>query len=115
MTENNKNVDESWKETAEKEKSVTEDKGEATIPEPDFSFFLSTLALQAAIFLGEIPNPVSNQKEENPSQAKFIIDTLTMLKDKTAGNLSSEEDNILNHVLYDLRMKYINKTKEKAK
>ncbi|MEK6714492.1 MAG: DUF1844 domain-containing protein [Candidatus Omnitrophota bacterium] len=111
MPENDKSIDESWKETVDKEKNEakTEGKEEFTPPQADFSFFLTTLALQAAIFLGEIPNPVNNQKEENLMQAKFIIDNLSMLKEKTTGNLSSEEDSMLDNVLYDLRMKYIAK------
>lgn len=115
MPENDKSIDESWKEAVDKEKSEakTEGKEEFAPPEPDFSFFLTTLALQAAIFLGEISNPVNNQKEENLMQAKFIIDSLSMLKEKTTGNLSSEEDSMLDNVLYDLRMKYIAKVNSK--
>lgn len=115
MPDNNKNIDESWKEAVDKEKSQAQAKGgeEFIPPEPDFSFFLTTLALQAGIFLGEIPNPTDNRKEENLMQAKFIIDTLTMLKEKTAGNLSSEEDSMLDNILYDLRMKYVSKVNTK--
>ena len=117
MPENEKNIDESWKEAVDKEKKEAHAKGEEdlTPPEPDFAFFLTTLALQAGIFLGEIPNPANNQKEENLMQAKFIIDTLSMLKEKTTGNLSTEEDSLLDNVLYDLRMKYIAKANNKAK
>jgi hypothetical protein len=80
------------------------------IPQADFSFFITTLALQASIFLGSIPNPATNQKEENLEQAKFIIDTLGMLKDKTTGNLTSDEKNLLENVLSDLRMQYVTKS-----
>lgn len=115
MPENDKSIDESWKEAVDKEKSEAKAKGEEEFipPQADFSFFLTTLALQAGIFLGEIPNPVNNQKEENLMQAKFIIDTLSMLKEKTTGNLSSEEDTMLDNVLYDLRMKYVAKVNSK--
>ena len=44
------------------------------------------------IFLGEMPNPITNQVEKNLKQAKFLIDTLVILRDKTKGNLSKEED-----------------------
>lgn len=79
---------------------------------PDFNFFITTLALQAAISLGEMENPATNKKEENLPQAKFIIDTLDMLKQKTKGNLSEKETETLDNILYELRMQYIAKTKK---
>lgn len=109
MDELNKNIDESWKEAVEKEKVNLEKEGKAIPPEPDFNFFITTLSLQASIDLGQIPNPVTNKKEENLTQAKFIIDTLGMLKEKTRGNLTPEETNFLESVLYELRMQYISK------
>jgi hypothetical protein len=104
-----KNIDESWKETAEKEKLEDKEESKVLPPEPDFSFFITTLGLQAGIFLGQIPNPVTNKKEENMPQAKFIIDTLSVLKDKTKGNLTKEEDALLENMLYELRMQYVSK------
>jgi len=114
MDENNKNIDESWKETAEKEKEALKKTGKFVPPEPDFSFFLTTLALQASISLGEVPNPVTSNKEEDLVQAKFLIDTLGMLKGKTQGNLTKEEEVLLENVLYELRMQYINKSKSQG-
>jgi len=93
---------------------MEDDKKEHGLPEPDFSFFISTLAMQVSIFLGQMPNPVTNKIEENLPQAKFIIDTLDMLKDKTKGNLNAEEDNLLENALYNLRMLYLEKTKNKS-
>ena len=114
MEEKEKNIDESWKNAVEKERNSDPKNKEGFVPpEADFNFFLSTLALQAAISMGDIPNPVNNQTEENLTQAKFIIDTLTMLKDKTTGNLSTEEDSLLDKLLYDLRMKYAGKVNVK--
>lgn len=81
-----------------------------TAPDPDFSFFISTLALQASIALGQIANPANNKTENNPQQAKFIIDTLDMLKEKTKNNLTREEANLLENMLYELKMQYISKS-----
>jgi uncharacterized protein YjaG (DUF416 family) len=111
MDEANKNIDESWKEAAEKEKETLKKEGKFIPPEPDFNFFITTLSLQASIALGHIPNPTTNTKEEDLTQAKFLIDTLGMLKEKTKGNLSADETNLLENVLYELRMQYVNKTK----
>ena len=53
----------------------------------DFNFFITTLALQASISLGQVPNPATNKTEEDLTQAKFLIDTLGVLQEKTKGNL----------------------------
>jgi len=112
MDEANKNIDESWKETVEKERENLEKEGKTIPPEPDFIFFVTTLSLQASIDLGQVPNPVTNKKEENLAQAKFIIDTLGMLKEKTKGNLNQDEANFLENILYELRMQYVSQTKK---
>lgn len=113
MDELNKNIDESWKEAVEKEKGNLQKDGQALPPQPDFNFFVTTLSLQASIDLGQLQNPVTNKKEENLSQAKFLIDTLGMLKEKTKGNLTREETEFLEKILYELRMQYISKTGQK--
>jgi len=101
--------DEAWKESAVKEKEALKKEDKFMPPEPDFNFFVTTLALQAAIALGNVANPVTNQKEEDFTQAKFLVDTLGMLKDKTKGNLSKEEGDFLDNLLYELRTQYISK------
>ena len=110
-----KNIDESWKETVDKEKGGLEKEDKFVPPEPDFSFFITTLALQASIALGKVPNPVTNKTEEDTTQARFLIDTLGMLKEKTKGNLNKEEEGLLENILYELRMQYISKSKGEIK
>jgi len=88
---------------------------ESPVPEADFSLFISTLAMQVTIFLGAMPNPVTNKTEENFPQAKFIIDTLDILKDKTKGNLTNDEEKLLDNVLYNLRMLYLERMKQEDK
>ncbi len=105
----NKKIDQGWKEQAEKEKGALKKEGKFIPPEPDFSFFATTLAIQSSIALGIVPNPATNKKEEDLTQAKFLIDTLVMLKEKTKGNLTQEETTLLENLLYELRMQYINK------
>jgi len=111
MEEKEKYIDESWKDEAQKEKENLKNTEESAQQAPDFKFFVTTLAIQAAICLGIMNNPVTNQKEENFTQAKFIIDTLDMLKEKTKGNLNKEESEMLENMLYDLRMQYLEKNK----
>jgi len=112
MDEIRKKDDEGWKEAVEKEKEALKLENKFLPPEPDFNFFITTLSLQASIALGVIPNPATNKTEKDLTQAKFLIDTLAMLKEKTKGNLTPEETNLLENLLYELRMQYISKQKE---
>jgi len=109
MGEENKKIDGEWKEAVEKEKDALKGKNISGLPEPDFNFFITTLALQASIAIGDIPNPNTNKKEESLNQAKLLIDTLDILKEKTKGNLTSEENKLLENVIYELKMRYIAK------
>lgn len=104
-----KKIDESYKEKVEKEKEEAKNKEEFTPPEVSFSFFVTTIGIQAAISLGDMPNPQNNKKEENLPQARFLIDTLGMIKEKTQNNLSKEESGHLEEMLYELRLCYAQK------
>ena len=86
-------------------------KGPLKIPEASFSLFISSLVTQALISLGEVTNPFSKTKEQNFDQAKFTIDTLQIIKDKTIGNLADDETKLLETALYDLRMGDIERSK----
>lgn len=81
--------------------------------EVSFKNYIMSLAYQAMIFLGKIMNPVTNQVEENLDQAKLLIDTLSMLKDKTAGNLDTEEQKLIETSLADLQLMYVDIQKAK--
>lgn len=80
------------------------------LPEMNFTMFLLSLSQSAFIHLGEIPDPISNEKRKELPMAKQTIDILGMLKEKTQGNLTKDEDGFLDSVLYDLRMRYIKET-----
>jgi hypothetical protein len=62
--------------------------------------------------MGAIPNPITNEMDKNLIQSRFIIDTLVMLKDKTKGNLTEQENNLLESSIYELQMKYIEVVKD---
>jgi hypothetical protein len=70
--------------------------------EINFLNYITSLGFQAMIFLGEIANPVTNEVEKNLAQAKFLIDTLSMLNEKTAGNLDDQEKNLLENSIHEL-------------
>lgn len=115
MDEIKKKVDENWKQSVEKEKQEPKAQGEFVPPEPDFKFFITTLSLQASIALGHMANPATGKTEEDPTQAKFLIDTLGMLEEKTKGNLTPEETDLLENLLYELRVAYLGKKEDKSK
>ena len=79
--------------------------------EPNFSIFLTSLGMQAMIFLGEMPNPINNETKVEIARAKYMIDSIAMIKDKTQGNLSAEEKKLVDDRLYGLRLKYAEKNK----
>jgi hypothetical protein len=83
---------------------------EAQLPEINFTNFLLSISTSALIQLGEVPDPVSKQSVKQLSSAKQTIDLIGMLQEKTKGNLSSEEEKLIEYILYDLRMRYVKAT-----
>lgn len=82
--------------------------------EADFVNYISGLAYQAMVFMGEIPNPVTNTSEKNLEQAKFVIETLILLQEKTKGNLTRKESDVLNTAAYELQMKFVEVSEKEA-
>ena len=124
-----KRVDESWKEQAEREKHVVtgsgptgaaptapqtqpaaETAGSDESPQARFDLFVSGLAVEAFVALGEMPHPRTKRQTINLPQAKYLIDLLGVLDEKTKGNLSVEEERLLKETLYQLRMQYLAKS-----
>jgi Domain of unknown function (DUF1844) len=73
----------------------------------NFSTFVLGLSTQALLHLGEIEDPAIGRLERDLAAAKHVIDILGILRDKTRGNLEQAEERLLEAVLYDLRMKYV--------
>jgi hypothetical protein len=113
------------KEKAKKEAPPAEEKKAAAAKEPDkkaatdkqepplqfpainFSTFVASLNASALLHLGIIEDPSSGTKNKSLPMAKQTIDILSMLQEKTSGNLSEEEENLLKNILYDLRIMYV--------
>ncbi|MCZ6786290.1 MAG: DUF1844 domain-containing protein [Planctomycetota bacterium] len=83
------------------------------LPEPNFQLIVTTFATQGAVALGQIENPATHEKETDLPQAKFAIDILQVLKEKTKDNCTSEEGKYMDDCLYQLRMVYIDKSAKK--
>ena len=89
----------------------TTHKEPGSLPEIDFGVFVMSLASSVLVHLGEIEHPDSRERDANVPLAKQTIDILGMLREKTRGNLNQEEAQLLDNLLYDLRMKYVDAKK----
>jgi hypothetical protein len=125
MTDEKKKVDEAWKEKAEQEKQKAAEAGpdpapetpdaepkaagaaRPPLPEASFGALISSLAAQALVGLGQVPDPASKKPVVDLEAAKFTIDLIQVLSDKTKGNLEPDEQRQIDGLLYDLRMRYV--------
>ena len=80
-----------------------------------FIEFVVMHAQNAALFLGQIPNPKSGEPEVNLDLARMFIDQLAMIQEKTRGNLTSEEAKVLSNALSNLQMAYVEIAKEQPR
>ena len=76
----------------------------------NFASFLIYLGTQAFMHLGDIPNPLTQQREKDLPAAKQMIDLLGILQTKTQGNLTADEERLLQQLLLDLRLRYVRET-----
>ena len=134
-----KKVDEEWKERVRQERSeggsaaeaegpATEDKappqtGEQpspdseppqSLPPASFGALLLSLCTQSLIALGAVTDPLTGKREKDLPQARYAIDLLGILEEKTRGNLTTEEKEALDTNLFQLRMEYVEAAKEKS-
>src|SRR5438034_8442951 len=80
-----------------------------------FIEFVVMHAQNAALFLGQIPNPKTGEGEVNLDLARMFIDQLAMIQEKTRGNLTSEETKVLSNALSNLQMAYVEVAREAPK
>jgi len=77
------------------------------LPEVTFSSLIFSLSSTAFLHLGEIPDPGTGEKRKDLPLAKHVIDTIGMLKEKTEGNLTRDEKQLVDNILTDLRLRYV--------
>jgi hypothetical protein len=80
---------------------------EGPLPEITFASFIMSLGTSVFFHLGDLPHPETGEAQKNLPLAKQTIDLLGLLREKTRNNLTPEEENIFDHLLYDLRMRYV--------
>ena len=103
VTEEEKKGEE--KEEAKKDK--THKKEEMPLPEINFASFVLSLSSSALLHFGQFPDPITKKKERNLPLAKQTIDILGILQEKTKGNLTKDEEQLIENLLHDLRLKYV--------
>ncbi len=114
-------IDEDWKSqvAAEKEAAArrpsadedaagpAENAADGPMPEASFELLVSTFVTEAMVALGQFPHPGSGQIEADPGHAKFAIDMLEVISEKTKGNLDAMEEQGIKDILHQLRMAFI--------
>ena len=88
-------------------KQASRETTEMPLPEISFPSLIFSLSSTALFHLGELPDPQTHEKKKDLPLAKHTIDTIAMLKEKTAGNLTGEEEKFIENVLADLRLRYV--------
>ena len=110
-----KKVDEEWKKRVEEGKKEAEQQegtsrkepSDRPMPEATFANFIASLHLQVLVMLGLVPNPATQKTEKDLQQAKYMIDTLQVIQEKTKGNLDDTEKRLLDNILYEVRMRFV--------
>lgn len=116
-------IDEDWKSQVTAEKEAAEAaagsegspgadaaaaaEGGPEFPPASFEMLITALATEAMMGMGQIPHPLSGQPEANLSQARYAIDMLEVIQEKTKGNLETGEEDGLRDLLHQLRMAFI--------
>lgn len=117
-------IDDDWKAQAQAEKAKLAEQEKAKAPaatpagtpgqpapgkteELGFTDLVQVLASQALMYMGAIPDPQSGKAYISPPMAKAHIDLLGVVEDKTKGNLTDEETQLLQGILYELRMQFV--------
>jgi hypothetical protein len=77
------------------------------MPPASFELLLTTLATEALVALGQVPHPVTGKTQVQRNQPKFLIDTVDLLRQKTAGNLTTSEQQVIDSLLHQMRLVFV--------
>jgi hypothetical protein len=115
-------IDEDWKSQVESEKRHGQEPSTAAsepaaqesatprdlqMPPASFEMLLTSLATETLIGLGHMPHPLTGKLEIHRDHAKYLIDTIEVLRDKTKGNLNPDETELLESILHQLHMAFV--------
>jgi hypothetical protein len=115
-------VDEDWKSQVQAEKeqaakaepgappqdaAASTEAGDMPMPPASFELLLTMLATEALVALGQVPHPITGKAQAQRNQAKYLIDMIEVLRDKTKGNLTTDEQQLLESLLHQLRLVFV--------
>ena len=86
---------------------IRNEAGKCVMPEVTFAGFILSLNTTALFHLGELPHPESGRSAVDLELVKNTIDTLSLLRDKTRGNLEKDEEELITNIIYDLKIRYV--------
>jgi len=91
---------------------VPDKEGRCVMPEVTFPAFILSLNTSALYHLGEIGDPETGQKIVDLDLARHAIDTMVLIQNKTKGNLTTEEGELLKNILYDIKLRFVKAAKK---
>jgi uncharacterized protein DUF1844 len=116
-------IDEDWKSQIEAEREAAakaaqptsaqgsaagaQDVGDMPMPPASLELLLTTLATEALMAMGQIPHPATGKSQVQRNQAKYLIDLIDVLREKTKGNLTPGEQLLIENMLHQLRMVFV--------
>ena len=121
-------IDEDWKSQVQAEKAAAEKEaanqpmpqtsaadganagGNFQMPPASLEMLVTTLVTEAMMSLGQVPHPHTGEVVFQPQQAKYLIDTIDVLREKTKGNVTPDESVLMEQLLHQLRMAYVQLT-----
>lgn len=116
-------IDEDWKSQVQAEKEAAEKEaatqqpskpaappGDVQMPPASLEMLITTLVTEAMISLGQIPHPHTGEAIFQPQHAKYLIDTIEVLREKTQGNVTPDESQLMDQLLHQLRLAYVQLT-----
>jgi len=121
-------IDEDWKSQVEAEKKAAEKEAakqqppqpaavessraaaDFQMPPASLEMLVTTLVTEAMISLGQVPHPQTGEAVFQPQQAKYLIDTIDVLREKTKGNVTPDESVLMEQLLHQLRLAYVQLT-----
>lgn len=94
------------------EGKVPNKEGRCVMPEVTFPAFVMSLNTSALYHLGEIADPLTGKRVVEPDLARHAIDTLVLIQNKTKGNLTPDEGELLKNILYDIKIRFVKVVKK---
>jgi len=95
-----------------KEEEREQDTQRIPLPEVNFNSLIFSLSSSALLNMGDIAEPQTGERKKDLPMAKYSIDIISMLQEKTKGNLTEEEHKFLDSILADLRLRYVKAAKK---